>query len=85
MVPEAEAECASLGARCLFATGSVSEMLKKGVGDADAAFSLAPRGFGRNSFRVWEMLQAGLLPIYLYSDVPWSAGTRADLSVLGAS
>ena len=34
-------------------------------------FSLAPRGYGRSSFRLFEMLQAGRVTVYLYDDVPW--------------
>ena len=42
-------------------------------------FSLAPRGYGRSSFRLFEMLQAGRVVVYLYDDVPWLpyASTRA--------
>ncbi|KAH0792273.1 Exostosin family protein [Histomonas meleagridis] len=32
---------------------------------------LCPRGNGRNSFRLTETLQMGLIPIYIYNDVPW--------------
>lgn len=32
---------------------------------------LCPRGFGRNSFRLMEALQLGLVPIYIYDDIPW--------------
>lgn len=36
-----------------------------------SALTLAPRGTGRTSFRLYEALQLGLIPIYLYSDVAW--------------
>ena len=32
---------------------------------------LCPRGYGRNSFRLTETLQLGLIPIYVYDDVCW--------------
>mmetsp|Transcript_8300 Transcript_8300/g.8458 ORF Transcript_8300/g.8458 Transcript_8300/m.8458 type:complete len:372 (+) Transcript_8300:148-1263(+) len=34
-------------------------------------FNFAPRGYGRTSFRVAEIIQIGRLPIYIYSDIPW--------------
>ncbi len=33
--------------------------------------SLCPRGYGRTSFRLYEILQLGLIPIHLYWDTPW--------------
>ncbi|KAH0791397.1 exostosin family protein [Histomonas meleagridis] len=32
---------------------------------------LCPRGNGRNSYRLTEVLQMGLIPIYVYNDIPW--------------
>eukprot|EP00668_Euglena_longa_P031672 GGOE01040914.1.p1 GENE.GGOE01040914.1~~GGOE01040914.1.p1 ORF type:complete len:399 (-),score=81.55 GGOE01040914.1:245-1441(-) len=32
---------------------------------------LCPRGFGRTSYRLFEVLQMQQIPIYVYSDVPW--------------
>jgi hypothetical protein len=34
-------------------------------------FSLAPRGFGRTSYHLNEILQMGLIPIHVYDDMPW--------------
>jgi hypothetical protein len=34
-------------------------------------FNLAPRGFGRASFRLSEIIQLGRIPVYLYDDYPW--------------
>ena len=35
-------------------------------------FTLAPRGWGHDSFRRWESLQVGTIPIYVYdSPEPW--------------
>ena len=46
----------------------------------DSAFVLTPRGFGRQSFRMAEVIQLGRIPIYLYDDHPWLpyAGTEID-------
>ena len=37
----------------------------------DSQLSLAPRGWGRSCFHLAETLQLGLVPVYVYSDVPW--------------
>jgi hypothetical protein len=42
-----------------------------------AAFALAPSGTGRTSFRLYEALQLGLVPVYVYADVPWLPYRRA--------
>jgi hypothetical protein len=34
-------------------------------------FVLAPRGIGRGTFRLIEILQMGLIPVYVYDDFPW--------------
>jgi len=34
-------------------------------------FSLVPRGYGRTSYHLHETLHRGLIPIHIYSDVPW--------------
>jgi hypothetical protein len=34
-------------------------------------FALAPRGYGRASFRFYELLQIGTIPIYIYDDIEW--------------
>jgi hypothetical protein len=34
-------------------------------------FCLAPRGYGRNSFRYYEALYLGSIPIYIYDDHNW--------------
>uniref|UniRef100_A0A7S4CU00 Exostosin GT47 domain-containing protein n=1 Tax=Eutreptiella gymnastica TaxID=73025 RepID=A0A7S4CU00_9EUGL len=38
---------------------------------AQSAFTFAPFGVGRTSFRMYEALQSGSIPIYIYNDVPW--------------
>ena len=37
----------------------------------DTALPLAPRGYGRASFRSSELVQMGLPQLYVYDDVPW--------------
>ena len=37
----------------------------------DSKFSLVPREFGRTAYHLMETLQMGLIPIYIYSDIPW--------------
>jgi len=34
-------------------------------------FSLAPRGYGRSSFRFWEVYLLGSIPVYIYDDICW--------------
>jgi len=34
-------------------------------------FSLTPRGFGRTSYHMVEIMWAGLIPIHVYTDQPW--------------
>lgn len=38
---------------------------------SNSKFSLAPRGYGRSSFRFFEILQLGVIPIYIWNDVEW--------------
>ena len=38
---------------------------------ASSALSLAPRGYGRTSYRLSEIIQLGRIPVYVYSDSPW--------------
>jgi hypothetical protein len=34
-------------------------------------FALAPRGFGRSSFRFFEIFKLGTIPIYVWDDIEW--------------
>jgi hypothetical protein len=36
-----------------------------------ARFCLAPRGFGRQSFRFYEALKLGCVPVYVWDDIEW--------------
>lgn len=37
----------------------------------NSRFVLCPRGYGRNSFRFYEVLQLGCIPIYVWDDIEW--------------
>ena len=37
----------------------------------NSKFGLAPRGYGRSSFRFFEMFKLGTIPIYIWDDVEW--------------
>jgi len=45
-------------------------------------FNLAPRGYGRSSFRFAESIQMGRIPIFLYDDIPWIPYQGTDISIL---
>jgi hypothetical protein len=38
---------------------------------ADSCTSLVPRGFGRTAYHLIEILQMGLVPVYVYDDISW--------------
>ena len=38
---------------------------------SNSRFALAPRGYGRSSFRFFEILQLGVIPIYIWNDIEW--------------
>jgi hypothetical protein len=48
-------------------------------------FNLSPRGYGRSSFRLAEVIQMGRIPIQLYNDVNWLPymGTNMSLEHYG--
>lgn len=37
----------------------------------DSKFALAPRGYGRSSFRFFEIFKLGTIPIYIWDDIEW--------------
>ena len=37
----------------------------------NSKFVLCPRGYGRNSFRFYEVLSLGCIPIYIWDDIEW--------------
>jgi hypothetical protein len=40
------------------------------IGLSASIFGLAPRGYGKTSFRLYEAMQLGAIPVYIY-DEPW--------------
>lgn len=56
-------------------------------------FNLAPRGYGRTSYRLAEIVQTGRIPVYLYDDYAWlpyvsswgNASAPASTLLLGAA
>lgn len=38
----------------------------------NSKFALAPRGYGRSSFRFFECFKLGTIPIYIWNDINWS-------------
>jgi len=38
---------------------------------AKSCFSLCPRGTGRTAYHVMEAMQMGLVPVHIYTDIPW--------------
>jgi hypothetical protein len=48
---------------------------------ASTLFNLAPRGYGRSSYRLSEVVQIGRIPVYIYNDVPWIAYEGSNISV----
>jgi hypothetical protein len=54
---------------------------------SNTKYNLAPRGFGRTSYRLAEIVQIGRIPVYLYDDYSWLSyeGTKLDISHFGYS
>lgn len=54
-------------------TPSVSDKNKNNFLEitANSKFALAPRGYGRSSFRFFEILQMGVIPVYVWNDKVW--------------
>ena len=38
---------------------------------ARSQFSLAPRGYGKTSFRLYEAMGLGSIPVYIFDNIPW--------------
>ena len=54
-------------------TPKVNETLQQVFIDTtiNSKFALAPRGYGRSSFRFFECFQLGTIPIYIWNDLNW--------------
>jgi len=46
---------------------------------ANTTFNLAPRGIGRTSFRLSEIIQIGRIPVYVHHDDPWIPYNGSDV------
>jgi hypothetical protein len=44
----------------------------------ESKFALAPRGYGRGSFRFFECFQLGTIPIYIWNDIWLASFSRSD-------
>lgn len=44
-------------------------------------FNLAPRGYGRTSYRLAEVIQMGRVPVYVYDDVCWLPYKNTNVSL----
>lgn len=43
-------------------------------------FNLAPRGYGRSSYRLAEIVQMGRIPVYMYDDAKWLPYQNTNIS-----
>ena len=43
-------------------------------------FNLAPRGYGRSSYRLAEIVQMGRIPVYIFDDVKWLPYQNTNIS-----
>lgn len=43
-------------------------------------FNLAPRGYGRTSYRLTEIIQIGRIPVYMYDDNEWLPYGESNIS-----
>ena len=54
----------------------------------DSKFTMYPRGCGRSAFGLYETIQMGFLPIYVYDDhewLPYRGSPNADWDLFGFS
>lgn len=61
----------------LINSGGWSPDVKKNLQDIfinttiNSKFALAPRGYGRSSFRFFECFKLGTIPVYIWNDINW--------------
>ena len=54
----------------------------------NSTFAMIPRGYGRTAFSLYEVIQMGFLPVYVWDDVEWlpyRGSSRADFERFGLS
>lgn len=81
MLKEVTMLCAHQNLRCKKFGQSTNWKLEMNL----SAVSLAPRGFGRTSYKYVEIIQMGRIPAYMYDDIPWIPyeGTEVGLRKFG--
>ena len=62
--------CKSLGVKCDMHKWEKKKDVQRQIA-ANSKVSLCPRGWGRTSYRLYEILNLGLIPIHVYNDLPW--------------
>ena len=50
-------------------------------GIQNSKYNLAPRGYGRTSYRLSEIIQLGRIPVYMYDDRTWLPYEGTELSM----
>ena len=63
-------QCKSLGVKCDMHDAKENSTVWQQIA-ANSKVSLSPRGLGRTSFHLYEILNLGLIPIHVYYDAPW--------------
>ena len=63
-------QCKSLGVKCDMHSKKENSTVYQQIA-ANSKVSLCPRGLGRTSYRLFEILHLGLIPIHVYYDIPW--------------
>ena len=81
MLKEVTMLCAQQNLRCRKFGQSPNWLLEMNL----TAVSLAPRGFGRTSYKFVEIIQMGRIPAYMFDDIPWLPyeGTEIGLRKFG--
>jgi len=51
-----------------FSRGSIPEFIDV---TSRSVFTLCPRGYGRTSFRLYEAMNLGSIPVYIWDDMEW--------------
>jgi len=82
MLSQISAACSELNVTLRLGQGPTWQRDMQG-----SKFNLAPRGYGRSSFRYAEAVQMGRMPVFLWDDVPWIpyAGTNLSADSIGFS
>mmetsp|Transcript_2359 Transcript_2359/g.3629 ORF Transcript_2359/g.3629 Transcript_2359/m.3629 type:complete len:388 (-) Transcript_2359:16-1179(-) len=79
MLIEAEKEIKLKGLSYVNRNGPIAQFVEQ------TKVNLAPRGYGRSSYRFAEIVQVGRIPVYMFNDFSWAAyeGTPAAITEFG--